>query len=316
MHLLAGHWLWLLLAVLAVLAAYVWVQVRGRAKAAVRFTNLELLASVAPKRPGWQRHVGPALLLLALTGMVVALARPTHEVRVARRRAVVVMAIDVSVSMMATDVAPSRLAAAKEAATEFAESLPEEVQLGLVSFAGSASVLVTPTRDHESVVRAVETLDLQEATAIGDAVLTALRAIEATMAGESGEEAPATIVLMSDGTTTVGTPNLTAATDAVEAEVPVTTIAFGTDEGIVEYQGNTVPVPVNRPELAELAEVTGGNAFTAETADELSDAYRDISTTVGYTRERQEATTAVLAGAFLLALLAAVASLRWSARLP
>ena len=314
MHLLAGHWLWLLLAVLAVLAAYLWVQLRGRPKAAVRFTNLELLASVAPKRPGWQRHVGPALLLVGLTGMVVALARPTHEVRVARRRAVVVMAIDVSVSMMATDVEPNRLAAAKAAATEFAESLPEDVQLGLVSFAGSASVLVTPTRDRQAVVESVETLDLQEATAIGDAVLTSLRAIEAATAGESGAEAPATIVLMSDGTTTVGTPNLTAAADAHEADVPVTTIAFGTDDGVVEYQGNTVPV--NRPELAELAEATGGNAFTAETADELSDAYRDISTTVGYTKERREATTAVLAGAFLFAVLAAAASLRWSARLP
>ena len=316
MRFLAGHWLWLLLAVVAVLGAYLWVQLRGRTRAAVRFTNLELLASVAPKRPGWQRHVGPALLLLALTGMVVALARPTHQVRVARRRAVVVMAIDVSVSMTATDVSPSRLAAAKEAATRFAESLPEEVQLGLVSFAGSASVLVTPTRDHRAVVEAVDTLDLQEATAIGEAVLTSLRAVEAATAGEGGEAAPATIVLMSDGTTTVGTPNLTAAEAAEEAGVPVTTIAFGTDEGVVEYEGTTVPVPVNRAELAELATATGGSAFTAETAGELRDAYADISTTVGYRKERREATTAVVAGAFVLALLAAAASLRWSSRLP
>lgn len=313
---LAGRWLWLLLAVLALAGAYLWVQLRGRKQAAVRFTNLELLASVAPTRPGWRRHVGAALLALALAAMVVALARPTHDARVARERAVVVMAIDVSVSMQATDVEPSRLDAAKEAATRFAESLPDTVQLGLVAFAGSANVLVSPTTERGAVVRAIETLELQEATAIGEAVLTSLRAISAATAGERGDEAPASIVLMSDGTTTIGTPNAVAAEEASDAAVPVTTIAFGTTAGVVEYQGQVVPVPVNRPDLAELADATGGQAFTAETADELEAAYGDVSTAVGYTKERREATTAVLGGAFALALLAAAASLRWTSRLP
>jgi Ca-activated chloride channel family protein len=316
MRFVAAHWLWLLLAVLALVAAYVWVQVRGRRQAAVRFTNLALLASVAPKRPGWRRHIGAGLLALALASMVVALARPVHDVRVPRRRAVVIMAIDVSVSMKATDVAPSRLAAAKAAADTFARSLPSSVKLGLVSFAGHANVLVTPTRDHAAVIRSVDALQLQEATAIGEAVVTSLDAIRASGIGETGSKAPATIVLMSDGTTTIGTPNATAATAAKRAKVPVTTIAFGTDAGIVEYEGRVVAVPVNRPQLADLAHTTGGKAFTAETAGELKDAYRNISTAVGFTKERREATPTAIAVALVLGLLAAAASLRWTSRLP
>lgn len=316
MTFLAARWLWLLLAVAAVVAAYVWVQVRGRKRAAVRFTNLALLATVAPKRPGWRRHVGAGLLALALAAMVVALARPTHEVRVPRRRAVVVMAIDVSISMRATDVAPSRLVSAKQAADRFARSLPDTVKLGLVSFAGRANVLVTPTTDHDAVRRAIATVRLQQSTAIGDAVLASLDAVRAAGAGETGTRAPASIVLMSDGTTTVGTPNAVAAVRARAARVPVTTIAFGTDSGTVQVEGQIVPVPVNRSELATLAASTRGRAFTAETARQLDDAYSSVSTTVGYTKERREATTAVLGGALVLALLAAAASLRWSSRLP
>lgn len=316
MKFLAPHWLWALLLVAAVVGGYLWVQLRGRKQAAVRFTNLELLASVAPARPGWQRHVGAALLALSLAAMVVALARPTREERVARRRAIVVMAVDVSISMQATDVEPNRLAAAKEAASAFARSLPDGVRLGLVSFAGSATTLVTPTNDHEAVVRAVESLELEEATAIGDAVLASLRAAEAATAGEEGERPPTSIVLMSDGATTVGTPNQAAADAAAEAEVPVTTIAFGTLDGVVEYQGDVVPVPVDEAGLADLAEATGGDALTAETAEELEAAYEDVRTSVGYRTERREVTTAVLAAALLLGLLAAAASLRWSARLP
>jgi len=313
---LAGHWLALLVAVGAVVAAYVWVQVRGRRRAVVRFTNLELLASVAPKRPGWQRHVGAALLALSLASMVVALARPARDVRVPRRRAVVVMAIDVSISMRATDVEPSRIAAAEEAAVDFARSLPPTVRLGLVAFAGTANVLVSPTSDHDAVVRAVRGLELEPSTAIGDAVLVALRAAQAATAQERGRPAPTSIVLMSDGTTNIGTANEEAAAAAVEADVPVTTIAFGTPDGVVENEGQLVPVPVDEVGLADLATATGGGAFTAETAAELQEAYADVSTAVGYTKERREATTAVLAVALVLGLLAAAASLRWSSRLP
>jgi Ca-activated chloride channel family protein len=316
MRLLAAHWLWLLLAVAALVAAYVWVQVRGRKRAAVRFTNLALLATVAPKRPGWQRHVGAALLALAMVAMVLGLARPERDEKVARRRAVVIMAIDVSISMKATDVAPTRLAAAKAAADTFAESLPASVKLGLVSFAGHASVLLAPTTDHEAVIRSVDSLQLQEATAIGDAVLTSLSAVRAAGIGETGGKAPATIVLMSDGGTTVGTPNDEAAAQAKAAKVPVTTIAFGTADATIDYEGRTVPVPVQPAELARLASQTGGKALTAETASQLEDAYKDVSGVVGYTTEHHELTTWAIAAALGLALLAAAASLRWTSRLP
>jgi Ca-activated chloride channel family protein len=316
MSLRAAHWLWLLLAVAALVAAYVWVQVRGRRKAAVRFTNLALLSSVAPKRPGWQRHIGAALLSLALVAMVLSLARPVRIEKVARKRAVVIMAIDVSISMKATDVAPTRLAAAKAAADTFARALPKSVKLGLVSFAGHANVLLAPTTDHAAVIRSVDALQLQEATAIGDAVLTSLAAVRAAGIGETGGKAPATIVLMSDGGTTVGTPNDDAAVQAKRAKVPVTTIAFGTVDATIEYEGRIVPVPVQPAELARLADQTGGKALTAETAGELKDAYKDVSGVVGYTKERHELTTWAVGIAFLLALLAAAASLRWTSRLP
>lgn len=316
MTFLAAHWLLLLISVAALAGAYVWVQRRGRARAAVRFTNIALLESIAPRRPGWRRHVAAGLVLAALTAMVLALARPAHDVRVARRRAVVVMAIDVSISMQATDVSPSRLAAAKAAATAFARSMPSSVRLGLVSFAGRTTVLVAPTRDHGAVVDAIGGLGLQEATAIGDAVLTSLDLVRAASAGESGARPPARIVLMSDGETTVGAPTSDAADVAARAKVPVTTIAFGTDRGVVEVQGRLQPVPVNRAELAALASTTHGRAYTAETAGQLKDAYRSIRTAVGFVRERRELTTAFVGLAFALLVAAAAASLAWTSRLP
>jgi Ca-activated chloride channel family protein len=248
--------------------------------------------------------------------MVVALARPAHDVRVARRRAVVVMAVDVSISMQATDVSPSRLAAAKMAATDFARSMPSPVRLGLVSFAGRATVLVAPTRDHDAVIDAIDRLELQEATAIGDAVLTSLDLVHAAAAGETGARAPAQVVLMSDGETTVGASTADAALVAKRAKVPVTTIAFGTDAGVVEVQGQRQPVPVNRAELASLARQTSGRAYTAETAGQLNDAYRSIRTGVGFVTEERELTTGFLGFAIVLLVLAAAASLAWTSRLP
>ena len=316
MTFLAPHWFLLLFGIVALAAAYVWVQVHGRRRAAVRFTNVALLETIAPRRPGWRRHVTAGLLLVSLVLMVVALARPAHDVRVARRRAVVVMAVDVSISMQATDVLPTRLAAAKAAATEFARSMPPTVRLGLVSFAGRASVLVAPTTNHDAVVEAVDGLELQEATAIGDAVLTSLDLVRASSAGETGSRAPARVVLMSDGETTVGTPTAEAAAVAARAKVPVMTIAFGTGAGVVEVQGQLEPVPVDRVELAALARMTGGQAYTAETAGELQAAYRTSGTAVGYVKERREWTTAFVALAFLAAVVAAALSLAWTSRLP
>lgn len=316
MSFLAPDRLLLGLAVAALAAAYVVVQVAGRRRYAVRFTNLALLESVAPRRPGWRRHVPAALLVAALAGMVLALARPSRAELVPRERATIIMAIDVSISMDATDVRPSRLASAKQAATSFAELLPEPINLGLVAFAGSARVLVSPTTDRTEVIRAIDRLELAESTAIGDAVLASLDAIASVPEAADGQPVPSSILLLSDGETQVGTPNQVAAEAAREAGVPVTTIAFGTPEGAISYQGQVVPVGVNPADLAALAEATGGSSFEAATADELKSVYADIGSAIGFETEQREISGWFTGSAFVLALLAGAASLVWFSRLP
>lgn len=305
--------------VLALAIAYLAVQLGGRQRYAVRFTNLALLESVAPRRPGWRRHVPAAFLLVALACMVVALARPTRTERVPRERATIIMAIDVSISMDATDVRPSRLEAAKAAAESFTGLLPDQINLGLVSFAGSAAVLVAPTTDRDVIYSAIDRLTLAEATAIGEAIVTSLGALEnlpAGVEGGEGEEVPAHIVLMSDGETTAGTPNELAVEVAVAAGVPVTTIAFGTDSGIIEYEGETLPVPVNQQELAAVADATGGTTFEAATGEQLRGVYEDIGSSIGFTDEEREIGQLFTGGAFAAALVASALSLAWSSRLP
>lgn len=306
--------------VLVLAAAYVAMQLWGRQRYAVRFTNLALLASVAPRRPGWRRHVPAALLLVALVCMVVALARPTRTERVPRERATIIMAIDVSISMDATDVSPSRLEAAKAAAESFTGLLPDQINLGLVSFAGSAALLVPPTTDRNAIYGAIDRLTLAEATAIGEAVVTSLAAIQTAPGVEDveteGEDVPAHIVLMSDGETTAGTPNELAVEAAVAAGVPVTTIAFGTDGGTIEYQGETLPVPVNQQDLAAVADATGGATFEAATGEQLRGVYDDIGSSIGFTDEEREVGQRFTGAAFAAALVASALSLAWSSRLP
>lgn len=316
MTFIVANRLLLLLAVAALAAGYLVLQVRGRRRYAVRFTNLALLASVAPKRPGWRRHVPAALLLASLIGMVVSLARPARAVRVPRERATIMLAIDVSISMDATDVRPSRLASAQAAATTFVDLLPRQINLGLVTFAGSAQVLVPPTTDRSLVDGAISRLTLAESTAIGDGVLAALEAVKTVPAAVDGEPVPAHILLLSDGETQVGTPNQVAAEAAQEAGVPVTTIAFGTPEGTITYLGQVVPVAVNKAELVGLADATGGSSFEAATTEELKTVYRDIGSSIGYQTEQREIGTWFAGAAFALALLAGAASLVWFSRLP
>jgi Ca-activated chloride channel homolog len=312
---LAPARLWLLLAVGALLAAYVVLQ-RRRPAYAVRFTELELLASVAPRSPGWRRHVPAGLLLLALVALTAAFARPEADVAVPRERATVVVALDVSLSMQATDVDPDRITAARASASAFVDGLPDQFAVGLVSFSGVAQVVVPPTPDHDAVRRAVEQLQLAPSTAIGEAVFAALDAI-AMVPGEPGQEPPpARIVLLSDGTSTVGRPLEAAVAAAVDAGVPVSTIAYGTPAGTVEVQGRLIPVPVDVPALERLAESTGGTAFTAESGEQLSEVYDDIGSQVGTAVERQEVTAAVTGIGLALAVAAAVASLLWTARIP
>jgi len=316
MAFLAPYRLWLLLAVVALGVAYVVLQ-RRKPAYAVRFTELDLLASVVPRSPSWRRHVPAGLLLLSLVALTTAFARPETEVEVPRERATVIVALDVSISMEATDVSPSRIAAAKESAAQFVEGLPETFNVGLVSFSGRAAVVVSPTQDHSSVVQAVQDLRLGPSTAIGEAVFAGLQALESVPGGEDDAgPPPARIVLLSDGTNTVGRSLEDAAAAAVDAGVPVSTIAFGTAEGTVEVQGQRIPVPVDGPALARFADATGGSSFSAESGAELEEVYDDIGSQVGTTLERREITDRVVGVGLGLALLAAVGSLVWGARLP
>jgi Ca-activated chloride channel homolog len=309
--------LWLLAVLPVLLVAYVVLQRRRRALA-LRFTNLELLAQVAPRRPGWRRHLVVAGLLAALGLLVVAFARPVDDVRVPRERATIVLAVDVSLSMEATDVSPTRLAAAQEAARRFVEDLPDQLNVGLVTFSASGRVVVPPTTDHAQVVRAVDALQLSEYTAIGEAVFAALDAIRQAPPDPGDPEAPvpAAVVLLSDGETTVGRPDADGVAAAREVGVPVSTIAFGTQEGTVDIGGVVQPVPVNEGALAAIAEGTGGRAYTAETAGQLRDVYADIGSAVGFVTQEEEVTDRWAGAALLVLLLTAGMSLAASGRLP
>ncbi len=306
--------LWLLGVVAALAGAYL-VAARRRPRYVVRFTNLALLDLVAPQRPKWRRHVPAALVLLALAGMVLALARPVHDVRVARREAVVVLAVDVSPSMMATDVAPSRFEALKSAVGRFTERVPDEVSLGLVSFAGTAHVVVPPTTDHAMVRHAVQRLWFRSQTALGEAVFASLEALAVAADGRA-EPPPAGVVLMSDGASTAGRPESEAIRQAVAARVPVSTIAFGTKAGTITLEGGEQPVPVDGTSLRRIAAETGGVYFEAATGERLAEIYRHIGRSVATTTEPRDLAGWFVAVAFLLTLAAACASLAWFARLP
>lgn len=307
--------LWLLLLVALLAVAYVLVQ-RRRNPYVVRFTELDLLASVAPKRPGWRRHLSAGLLLLSLVLLTVGFARPQGVVKVPRERATVIVAIDVSLSMAATDVQPDRITAAREAADRFVRELPDRFNVGLVSFDGQAAVAVAPTEDHAQVVSAVDSLTLGQGTAIGEAVFAALGAVKLVPGGDGQAPAPARLVLLSDGSNTVGRSLPQAEQAARDAGVPVSTIAFGTGSGSVVVEGQRIPVPVDGPSLRDLAESTGGKGYSADSSDALRSVYADIGSQVGTTSVRREI-TARLTGLGLLALLgAAVTALLWSPRLP
>ena len=312
---LAPERLWLLLAFAGLLIAYVVLQ-RRRPTYAIRFTELDLLASLVPRGAAWRRHVPAALLLLSLVAMTGAFARPEADVQVARERATVVVALDTSISMEATDVSPDRITAAKDSAASFIEGLPDTFNVGLVSFSGSVAIVVPPTQEHEQVVTAVRSLSLGPSTAIGEAIFASLQAIS-SVPGEADQDAPpARIVLLSDGTSTVGRPVPDAVDASLDAGVPVSTIAYGTPDGVVEVQGQLIPVPVDGPALERLAEATGGSAFSAESGEELSAVYEELGSQVGTVTERREITPAVTGVALALAVCAAVASLVWGARLP
>jgi Ca-activated chloride channel family protein len=308
-------WLLALLPVVTVAAVYVWRQFRRR-QYAMRFTNVDLLRTLAPKGLGWRRHVSAAAFLLSLFILASAMARPSVDKEEPLERATVMLAIDVSLSMEADDVAPNRIEAAQEAAKAFVKELPPTYNLGLVSFAKSANVLVSPTKDRSEVITAIDGLTLAEATATGEAVFTSLDAIRSVPADGADGAPPARIVLLSDGYRTSGRSIEDAANAASSANVPVSTIAFGTDTGVVDIRGNLQRVPVDRLSLQQLAEKTKGFFYEAASVSELKKVYEDMGSSIGHRVEPREVTQWYAGVALLLALGAAAASLLWTSRLP
>ena len=303
-----------LLPVAAIAAAYIWRQFHRRSYA-IRFTNVELLSTLAPKGLGWRRHAAAGAFLLSLVALATALARPAVDTQQPLERATIILAIDVSLSMQAEDVAPTRLEAAQEAAKQFVAELPPSYNLGLVAFAKSANVLVPPTKDRPAVIQAIDGLVLAEATATGEAVFTCLEAIRSVPADGAQGIPPARIVLLSDGYRTAGRSVEEAAAAAQAANVPVSTIAFGTDSGQVDIGGQVQQVPVDRLSLAELAESTQGYFYEAASISELKRVYQDMGSSIGYRTEPREITQWYAGIALVLALCAAGMSLLWTSRL-
>ncbi|PRX49177.1 Ca-activated chloride channel family protein [Prauserella shujinwangii] len=311
--------LWLLLGVAALLVAYLVLQ-RRRSRYALRFTNLPLLERIAAARPGWRRHVPAGLFLTMLALLVVGFAQPADAVRVPRERATVLVAVDVSPSMGAADVRPDRLGAARDAAEEFVATLPGEFNVGLVAFAGNATVLVPPGTDRDAFRSGLDRLadgDLGPAgTAIGEAIATALGAVRTVDARAVVEPPPARIVLLSDGANTTGRAPGAMADEAAAAEIPVDTISVGTEDGAVRIGGRWQDVPVDGETLRMVAERTGGAYHEAATATELREVYGDIGGTVGYRTEQRDVSSRFIGFGLVLALATAGTSMLWFSRIP
>jgi len=308
-------WLLAVLPVLALAGLYGFAQWR-RKRIAVRFSNVDLLRTLAPKGIGLRRHVAAGALILALLVLATGMARPSVDTKEPLERATVVIAIDVSLSMEATDVQPSRIKAAQEAAKSFVGQLPKTFNIGVVSFAKSANVIVAPTKDRSAVTGAIDGLQLAEATATGEAVFTSLEAIQNVPADGAKDPPPARIVLLSDGFRTAGRPIEDASAAAQAANVPVSTIAFGTDTGTVEINGSVQRVPVDRVQLQELADSTKGHYYEAVTLEGLKKVYSDMGSSVGYKTKPQEVSQWFIGAALLMAFAAAGMSLLWTSRIP
>jgi Ca-activated chloride channel family protein len=329
-HFTAQIWLGFLAVIALIALGYVLVQ-RTRRKHMLKFTNMELLEKVAPSRPSPFRHVAVALLLVGLVFLTVAAAGPTAVKKVPRNRATVMLVMDVSLSMEATDVAPSRIQVAKQAGKEFVDGLPEGVNIGFVTFAGTASVMVSPTTNHESVKAAIDNVRLAERTATGEGIHTALQAIQtlATVLGGGQQPPPARIVLMSDGKQTV--PNFTdfdnprheyvAARLAKSKNIPISTISFGTAWGVVEIpredgSRDRVEVKVDDDAMREIARLSGGEFYTAASLDELTKVYNTLEEQIGFELTRGDASRPWLLLGLLLIATGIITGLLYRQRLP
>ena len=355
MNFLAPELLLGLLLVPIAIGFYLWAQ-RRRSKYAVRFTNLDLLANIAPRRPSWRRHLPPVLYLAAIAALLIGLARPTMVMAVPREDATVILTLDVSGSMKATDVDPTRLDAARAAAQSFIDQLPAKVRVGIVAFASEPVTLVSPTVDRAQLKAALDSLRPRDGTAMGDALMQVLDIAQQIQADATAPDAsaapsaspapslspspsaspgtavgPADVpsgqplvaaILLSDGANSVGKADpLDAAKRAASMNVPIYTIALGTPDGSIQVRDNlgrlqTVPVPPDTATLQQIADTTGAKAFDAPTAQDLASVYDNLQSRIGYTQETQEVTFALVGAGLLLVIVGAGLSAVWFGRLP
>ena len=311
------HRLWLLAGAAALAIGYVAVQVRRRL-VATRFATPEMLPLLAPVRhrrlATITRHALALLFLGAVVLSSLGAAQPTVPGEEERESATVIVAIDVSDSMGATDVRPSRIAAAVEAARGFVADLPSGFDVGLVTAGAAPSVVVPPTKAHDDVIDALGRLELSPGTALGDAIFTALAALPQVAERAADEPRAARIVLLSDGVTTTGRPDAEAIAAANEAGVPVSTIAFGTDDATVQSAGQTVEVPVDASALEAIAEGTEGSFFEAASGAELRTIYDEVEAEVTVVEGRRDIAEWFAGAAIIVLLLAITASMAVTAK--
>ncbi|BBZ49279.1 VWA domain-containing protein [Mycobacterium heidelbergense] len=300
---------------LALFAVYLIVQTRRRRRLR-RFTDAEV------SQPPW-RHVPIAVSLLSLILLTIALATPTHDMRIPRNRACVVLVIDMSNSMRATDVEPNRLKAAEQAAGQFASQLTPGINLGLVGFAGTPYLLVPPTPQHQAALDALKKLEFGDGTATGEAIFTALHAVGATAVVGGDTPPPARIVLLSDGgENKPSDPNdphdgaYTAARLAKDQGVPISTISFGTKAGEIEMDGQRVAVPVSTDQMKTIARLSGGQSYTATNIGELNKSYGAIESDIGYRTVPGPGSAGWLRLGVIAALVATALALLLNRRLP
>ena len=307
--------LWVLLVVPLMIAGYIFL-VRMKKKTGMRFTNTAILGQVVPRQSQWRRHLAVALSLAALVALSFAWARPNGVEMQPRERATVVMVLDISLSMQATDVKPSRLEAAKEAALGFVKDLPAQYNISVVGLSGNPSVRLPPTTDRVQAQQAIRSLKLQDSTAVGESIYTALAALQLAPKGTDSTPAPGAIVLLSDGQNTAGRSPAQAANEAKKQTVPIYTIAYGTENGYVDLDGKREKVPPDKALLSSISAATGGQTYTAENLDQLDRVYNNIRSEVGQTPVNKE-TTALWAGYGLaFAVVAALAAVSLGARWP